>query len=151
MHREPITLLVASFAKPTLIGVYSAQNELIRSFAEDGKITDFLYQITSEIDKNYLIKRLVYTQGPGSFMGLKLAYVFLASFAIARNIPFEAISSFAIASKIHAHKNRWFVQNGDRVEVVEMADQTDLIALPRSIDSIAFESDKLPRYELPAV
>ena len=88
-----IGVFVVSIAKPLMVGVYE-DDKLVRIYTKDGKTSDSLPSIFEEILDRYEIDELYYVNRPGSFMAIKVAYVFLKSFAIVKGIGFFACDGF---------------------------------------------------------
>lgn len=152
--RKKVSVLLISATRPMRLAVYDETGARIESHESDAPATESLYPLFKSIDDRYEITRLAYAKGPGSFMGLKLGYVFLQSFALARKLPFTAASSFALSggNPVHAHGKRWFTQRGDQVGVqtFEVAPEASLLP-PERIDFSVFEPACEPEYLMPAV
>ena len=92
---QKLDILVISIANPILVGVYRDQ-ELIENIQCEGKTSDILPEIFDKIlDKYEEIDSICYVNGPGSYMAIKVAYIFLKTIAITKNIPLLATSGFA--------------------------------------------------------
>jgi len=92
MLKEVDVLLIA-LTSPIKIGIYEDQ-KLIETIENSGKSSDVLPTIYQEILNKYRVKKLFYANGPGSFMAIKVAYIFLKSLSILKNIPLFATSAF---------------------------------------------------------
>lgn len=149
------TLFIISIANPILIGIY--KNGILNETIEDsGKTSDILPYTLNEILKKTSIDEIIYVNGPGSYMSIKIAYIFLKTLSITLNIPFLAISGFDVNgnSPIKALGQKYFVLTNNKeinVQFLEVNEQVNNFALPEKIDySLCFE-DTLPNYQLPAV
>ena len=148
------TLLLISAIKPFVLAVYDERNELIEQHASDQHLTTALYMITSEIDARYCVTKVAYIRGPGSFMGLKLGFVFMRSFALARGIDFTAADSFALTADrpVFSHKNRYFVKENGVISVQRFDQpQPNFLIPPLALDTTIFNADTLPQYILGAI
>lgn len=147
-----VTLLVLTIARPTVVAIYLEDSTLAKSWSFDEKLTDKLYSVVAEIEKSFEIERVAYANGPGSFMGLKLAYVFLQTYATIKNIAFVAASSFVFADKIHSNGKRWFVKRGEDIDLITLDGSKEIFFMPpKRLDLAQFRSHVEPNYILPAV
>lgn len=149
-----LEVLVISISNPLLIGIYE-NNKLIKEFECSGKTSDSLPILFQELFKNYSFDRLNYVNTPGSYMAIKVAYVFLKTLSICKNIPFRACSGFDFNenSPIKALGKKYFINNNGSIKV-DFLENEDIIRnfkLPKNIDNINFTEETLPIYNLPAV
>ncbi len=149
-----INVLVISIANPLLIGVYE-DNKLINSFENSGKTSDELPKIFKELSSKYVIKKIFYVNSPGSYMAIKVAYVFLKSLSVIKNIPLYAANGFNFNknSPIKALGKKYFIKKGEAIEVDFINEDTKLeeFSLPVILNETIFSDDNLPKYYLPAV
>ena len=149
-----IEVLVISISNPILIGIYENEN-LIKEYKLEGKTSDLLPQLFEEILDKYEINRLNYVNTPGSYMAIKVSYVFLKTVSITKNIELRACSGFEFNenSPIKALGKKYFIQDKNEVKV-DFLEKDSIIRdfeLPKSIDKINFNKQTLPIYNLPAV
>ncbi|MGA1932163.1 hypothetical protein ACH5BF_05510 [Arcobacter sp. YIC-464] len=147
-------VLVISISNPILIGIYENQN-LIKEYKLEGKTSDLLPEIFQNILKEYKIDRLNYVNTPGSYMAIKVSYVFLKTISITNNIEFRACSGFEFNenSPIKALGKKYFILDKNEIKV-DFLEKDCIIRdfeLPTSIDKINFNKQTLPIYNLPAV
>lgn len=154
MPKLPVTVLLISASRPMRLAVYDRAGAKLESFESDAPATESFYPLFKAIDEQYAIEKLAYARGPGSFMGLKLGYVFMQTLALARNLPFAAASSFALSggAPVHAHGKRWFVPQGNEVSVqtFDPAPENRLLP-PDRLDLSLFDTNTEPDYLMPAV
>jgi tRNA A37 threonylcarbamoyladenosine modification protein TsaB len=149
-----VTVLLISAAKPCFFALYDENGEMIEQESCDKPLTESLYVLMSAAERRYSIKRVLYVNGPGSFMGLKLGFVFMRTFALAREIDFAACDSFAITggAPVFSHKNRWFVKNGSSIELIRFENPPEnRLIPPKKLNMANFSGDTTPCYLLPAV
>jgi tRNA A37 threonylcarbamoyladenosine modification protein TsaB len=149
-----IEVLVISISKPLLIGIYE-NKKLIKEHKLEGKTSDLLPSLFKELLKEFNIKRISYVNSPGSYMAIKVAYIFLKTISISKNIEFMACNGFEFNenSPIKALGKKYFIQDKDGIKV-DFLEKDDIIRdfkLPNSIDKINFNKQTLPIYNLPAV
>ena len=70
-----VDILVIALSSPIYIGIYE-DKKLIKSITSDEKSSDVLPILFEDILKEYEIKNLFYVNGPGSFMAIKVAYIY---------------------------------------------------------------------------
>jgi len=149
-----IEVLVISISNPILIGLYE-NKQLIKEYKLEGKTSDLLPSLFENILKEFNIKRINYVNSPGSYMAIKVAYIFLKTISITKNIEFQACNGFEFNenSPIKALGKKYFKQdqNGIKVDFLEKDDIIRDFKLPNNIDKINFNKQTLPIYNLPAV
>jgi hypothetical protein len=88
-------------------------------------------------------------------MAIKVAYIFLKTISISKNIEFMACNGFEFNenSPIKALGKKYFIQveNSIKVDFLEKDDIIRDFKLPNNIDKINFNKQTLPIYNLPAV
>lgn len=149
-----IEVLVITISKPILIGIYKDKN-LIEERQLEGLSSDSLPLAFEELLETYTINKIIYVNTPGSFMSIKIAYIFLKTLTMLKNIPFEAIDGFTFNdnSPIKALGKKYFIKEDDKIKVdflPNMCKITDF-KLPKNIEAYSFNKDTLPIYNLPAV
>ncbi len=90
---KSVDLVFVTLSSPILIGIYE-DTKLIKTISTSEKSSEILPLLFDEISKKYSIKSLFYANGPGSFMAIKIAYIFLKSMSILKNIPLYATDAF---------------------------------------------------------
>lgn len=152
-----IEVLVISISRPLLIGVYE-NKRLIKSYEDEGKTSDVLPIIFDEILKKYDLSRIYYVNTPGSYMAIKVAYVFLKTISITREIDLKACSGFSFNqnSPIKALGKKYFIPNTNskdaiKVDFLENNTKLSSFELPKLIKNIEYFENTLPIYNLPAV
>ena len=88
-----VDVIVIELSSPILVGVYQ-DGELIQSLSSQELSSEALPTLFKSILKNYTIKNIVYTRGPGSFMAIKIAYIFLRTLCIVNNIKLLGTNAF---------------------------------------------------------
>ncbi|RXK13345.1 hypothetical protein CP965_05965 [Halarcobacter mediterraneus] len=147
-------VLVVSISKPLLIGIYK-NKDLIEEFEVEGMTSDFLPLTFNKIIKKYNINRINYVNTPGSYMAIKVAYVFLKTLSISKDIEFYACSGFEFNGNtpIKALGKKYFINENDTIKVDFLDNNTKIqdFKLPKSLKEINFSLETLPIYNLPAV
>lgn len=147
-------ILLISVSSPILVGVYE-DGKLIKTFTQEGKSSDIIPKIFSEILDAYTIKRIFYVNSPGSYMAIKVAYVFLKTICIVKNIELYACSGFNFNqnSPIKALGKKYFINDGDTIQI-DFIDENETLnefVLPNILNEEIFSINNLPQYNLPAV
>ncbi len=149
-----LEVLVISISNPLLVGVYK-DGGLIEEFSKEGKTSDVLPLLFKELLEKYSFDSLSYVNTPGSYMAIKVAYVFLKTLSISKNLEFRACSGFEFNgnSPIKALGKKYFINdNGNiKVDFLENKDIMQAFKLPKNINKINFKNETLPIYNLPAV
>ncbi len=149
------TLLVISIANPILIGLYK-DGSLIETIKSQEKTSDILPTIVDEILKKESLNEIIYVNGPGSYMSIKIAYIFLKTLSITLEADFLALSGFDLNqnSPIKALGKKYFYkdENGKiNLRFLEDGEIIEPFSLPQKIDYSLCLQDTLPNYQLPAV
>ena len=146
--------IVIALGNPVCVGVYDEQGKLVEEIVNDGLGSDILPLIFERLLKKYTFGRFVYANGPGSFMGIKVTYLFLKTLGIVKNIPLFAIDGFFFNdnSPIKAVGKLYFVKNSEVISLLPLeAPCVNGFALPKTIDAKNFKSDSAPYYGIDAV
>lgn len=147
-------VIVISISNPLLIGIYE-NKQLIKEYKLEGKTSDLLPSLFKMILKEFDIKRINYVNSPGSYMAIKVAYIFLKTISITKNIELLACNGFEFNqnSPIKALGKKYFkqIKNEIKVDFLEKDDIIRDFKLPKNIDKINFNKQTLPIYNLPAV
>ncbi|CAA6804980.1 MAG: TsaB protein, required for threonylcarbamoyladenosine (t(6)A) formation in tRNA [uncultured Campylobacterales bacterium] len=145
-------IVICSTLGNTKVGLYDSDT-LISELELEGKVSDTLPSIFGKLN-NENINNIYFAKGPGSFMAIKLTYVFLKTISIIKKINLFAVDSFYFNqnSPIKAIGNSYFVkdENEIKLQVIECSD-TNNIELPQKLIKSDFSNDISPLYIIPAV
>ncbi len=149
-----VDVFVISIANPILVGIYK-NKKLIMAFEDDGKTSDVLPKLFDKILKKYDISTLYFVNSPGSYMSIKVSYVFLKSLSIVKGVKLKAAIGFHFNdnSPIKALGKKYFFYENEKV-VMKFLEENDTLKefkLPEILDDNIFSNDTLPKYNLPAV
>jgi hypothetical protein len=150
-----IDVLVISIANPILVGIYK-DNILLETIESKGKTSDVLPNIFKEILEKFDISTIFYVNGPGSYMAIKVGYIFLKTLSIVKGIEFKATNGFEFNenSPIKALGKKYFFNQDDGKIIIEFLKDSDKLIdfkLPKELKKNIFNDDCLPNYHLPAV
>lgn len=148
-----VKVLVISIATPILIGVYENDN-LVESISKEGMTSDILPMLFKDILDRYDISELLYVNGPGSYMAIKVAYIFLKTISITNKIALRACDGFEFNgnSPIKALGKKYFIKKDGSILIDFLKDEEIKgFELPKKLDKLVFSDDSLPTYNLPAV
>jgi tRNA A37 threonylcarbamoyladenosine modification protein TsaB len=149
-----LKVLVISIANPILVGIYDNNNQLIKQISKEGKTSDILPLIFEDILNQFDIKELFYVNGPGSYMSIKVSYVFLKTLSIIKELKFFGAEGFYFNnnSPIKALGKKYFFKKEDSIEIDFLNDcKIEEFSLPKVLDNTIFKEDAKPLYVLPAV
>jgi len=90
---KSVDLVFITLSSPIKIGVYE-DTKLIETIVSSEKSSEVLPTLYKQLSVKYKIKKLFYANGPGSFMAIKVAYIFLKSISILEKIPLFATDAF---------------------------------------------------------
>jgi tRNA A37 threonylcarbamoyladenosine modification protein TsaB len=149
-----IEVLVITISNPLLIGIYE-NKKLIKEHKLDGKTSDLLPSLFEELITEYNINKIIYVNSPGSFMAIKVAYIFLKTISITKDIKLEACDGFEFNqnSAIKALGKKYFIKVNNKIKV-DFLEKDSIIhdfKLPMCIEKYKFNEETLPIYNLPAV
>ncbi|OQR40489.1 hypothetical protein AS859_11570 [Aliarcobacter cryaerophilus] len=149
-----IEILVITISNPLLIGIYE-DKKLINEYKLDGKTSDLLPNLFEKLLKECEINRIIYVNSPGSFMSIKIAYIFLKTISISKNIELLASEGFLFNenSPIKALGKKYFIKDENKIKV-DFLEKDCIIRdfkLPMCIEKYNFNKETLPIYNLPAV
>ena len=157
MQQSNVKVIVISIAHPILVGIYE-DNLLIKTISKEGKTSDILPKLFDKIFEEYNVKEIFYVSGPGSYMAIKIAYVFLKTISIVKKIKLYALSGFDFNnnSPIKALGKKYFFRKTidfkDNITIAYLEDrQIEEFLLPTDIRNLKFTENTLPEYNLPAV
>lgn len=149
-----IEVLVITISNPILVGFYK-NKKLIKECKLEGKTSDVLPSFFQEILNLFDIKKIIYVNTPGSFMSIKIAYLFLKTISLTKNIELNSVSGFLFNnnSPIKALGQKYFINEANNLKV-DFLEKDCIICdfkLPLCIEKYKFNKETLPIYNLPAV
>ena len=153
MPKERVDILLVALSSPILVGIYK-NGELVETICSEGRSSDVLPQIYKELLERYEIDAFVYANGPGSFMSIKVAYIFLKSLSILTDTPLYAVDAFYFNDNrpIKAIGKLHFVKIQGKIEKQKFDEvQENSFALPKHLEKKDFSSDSAPMYGIGAV
>ncbi|RXJ87434.1 hypothetical protein [Arcobacter sp. CECT 8985] len=151
-----IDIFVITISNPLLIGIYK-DKKLIKQIKQEGKTSDALPILFESLLKEYKnISGLYFINAPGSYMAIKVSYIFLKTLSISKNIPLYASNGFNFNknSPIKALGKKYFIKQNDTIKVDFLDNDIKIhdFKLPDNLDIKLFdENNTLPEYNLPAV
>ncbi|MCI5969316.1 MAG: hypothetical protein MRZ19_07430 [Helicobacter sp.] len=148
--------------EPVLVGVYDANFKLYKDFVLTAPLSDALVPKFMELEKQGIeFDALYFVRGPGSFMALKLLYLFAKTLEIAKGVKLFATHAFYFNanSPIKAYGNCYFVRENtennaeDGICVKNFATIPHIapFSLPKVLDITIFDTNLKPLYLLPPV
>ncbi len=153
MPSPQVEIVVIALGTPLLVGIYR-EGKLTQKIVSRDKTSEALPRIFEDILKKYSIKRVYYAKGPGSFMAIKLAYIFLKSLQIVKNFELYGCEGFVFNENrpIKAVGNLYFVKENDKIVTKKIDNPIDWdFQLPKKLDNLNCSLDTAPLYVIPAV
>ena len=151
--RKKVDVVFLTISSPMLIGVYE-DLKLIETLSTFEKSSDILAKLYKEIDEKYQIDRLIYANGPGSFMAIKITYIFLKSIAIFKNISLFALDAFYFNQNqpIKAIGKLYFVKIGTEIITQKLQEvPNNLFEIPKILENRELNTNAAPIYAIDAV
>ena len=146
-------LVVIALTSPIIIGVYK-DNKLVERIESEERSSEILPSLFKTLLEKYEIKNIIYANGPGSFMAIKVSYIFLRTLSIVKNITLLATDAFYFNNNtpIKAVGKLYFVKNRDAIETVTLLEAPIMeFTLPQELKLEDFSSDSAPFYGIGAV
>jgi len=150
---KSVELVFVTLSSPILIGIYE-NAKLIETIQTHEKSSEALPLIFNKISKKYTIKSLFYANGPGSFMAIKIAYIFLKSMSILKNIPLYATDAFYFNENqpIKAIGKLYFVKISSEIKTQKLETVPEIrFTLKDVLDYSEFSITTTPLYGIGAV
>lgn len=147
------SVVIISISSPLLIGVYR-DNLLIETIEKNEKTSDILLQVLMNIYSRYNYKKLIYTNGPGSYMAIKLTYITLRTLEIIKGLKIYACDAFSLNNQnpIKAMGKLYFIKEKDTIITKKFDEAVEQrFKLPSMLSEVTIFSNNEPLYILPAV
>jgi len=145
--------VVVALTTPVMVGIYR-DGERIETFTSSRQSSEALPELFETILQRYELSRLVYANGPGSFMAIKIAYLFLKTLSIVKAIPLLAADAFYFNGNrpVKAVGKLYFVKTSSAIKTEKFEEpQTAVFELPQRIAIKDFTDASLPAYGIGAV
>jgi len=145
-----IEVFILSISKPLIVGVYK-DKKLLKTIIKEQNTSDILADVIDDLLKQFNIRAFYYANGPGSYLSIKLVYVFLSTISIIKKIPFFGANGFCFNdnSPIKAIGNKYFFNKSDKIILDDLKDaKIQDFYLPKTLKSEIFKPNLAPLYEL---
>ncbi len=153
MHNKKVDILLIALSSPIQIGVYE-NGSLIKTIVSDKKSSDILAIIFQELFEEFIVEKMFYANGPGSFMAIKVAYIFLKSLSILKKIPLYATDAFKFNQNrpIKAIGKLHFVKVSLEIKTQKLENIQEVkFELPTVLEYNEFSTNTEPLYIIGAV
>lgn len=148
------SVVVIALSSPIYIGIYDDSNSLVETTISNEKSSEVLATIFEDLLLKYELGSIVYANGPGSFMAIKVSYIFLKTLSIVKNIPFFATDAFYFNKNrpIKAVGKLYFVKTLNTI-ITQPIDNVEpsVFELPKNINFDDFTTETLPFYGISAI
>jgi len=151
--RKRVDVCVIALTSPVLVGIYEEET-LLQTIKSSEKSSDVLPEIFKEILEQYDIERIFYANGPGSFMAIKVAYIFLKSLSVLKNIPLYGTDAFYFNDNmpIKAIGKLYFVKIASEIKTEKFQEHVEAVfRLPQTLEVVSFSKNATPLYSIGAV
>lgn len=146
-------VVVIALGAPLLVGVYK-DGMPVETIESQEMTSESLPGIFEALLERYEIGHLIYARGPGSFMGIKISYLFLKTLSITKKIPLLAADAFYFNENapIKAVGKLFFVKIADKIETRTLDEvPPSRLRLPERLELNDFDADTAPHYGIGAV
>ncbi len=150
---KSVDVLLVALSSPIQIGIYE-DKKLIETLQSNQRSSDILPLLFESIFEKYHVQNLFYANGPGSFMAIKIAYIFLKSISILKNIPLFATDAFYFNNNqpIKAIGKLYFVKVSSEIKTQKLESVPQMeFALLDVLDPHEFSKIATPLYSIGAV
>ncbi|ADV47144.1 hypothetical protein Nitsa_1900 [Nitratifractor salsuginis DSM 16511] len=146
------TLVINPISSPLQFALYEG-NELKEQWEREGYASELLLpELERRLESG--LDEILYVNGPGSQMGIKLTYIALETLHLLRGIPFGAVSAFALndGRPLKAMGRLYFVKEKETI-ITQPLEETiaQEFSFPSTLDALEREPGNRPDYRLPAV
>nr|WP_321268270.1 hypothetical protein [uncultured Sulfurimonas sp.] len=150
---DKVDVVLVALSSPIKVGIYK-DKKLIETIQSQEKSSEVLPKIYEDILKRFDVENLFYANGPGSFMAIKVAYIFLKSLSILKKIPLFATDAFYFNENrpIKAIGKLYFVKISSEIKTqkLEIAPSVEF-KLQDVLDYNEFSTTTTPIYGIGAV
>jgi tRNA A37 threonylcarbamoyladenosine modification protein TsaB len=146
-------LVVIALTSPIIIGVYK-DKALIETITSEERSSEVFPELFKRLTAQYEIDHIVYANGPGSFMAIKVSYIFLRTLCIVKKISLLATDAFYFNDNapIKAVGKLYFVKNRDAIETETLLEAPVMeFTLPQQLRLEDFSKESAPFYGIGAV
>jgi tRNA A37 threonylcarbamoyladenosine modification protein TsaB len=150
---KQVDVLCITLTSPIKIGIYE-DAKLIKIVESEERSSDILPLLFKDILEQYDVQKLFYANGPGSFMAIKIAYIFLKSISILKKIPLFATDAFYFNENqpIKAIGKLHFVKVASEIKTQKFESAQEVnFRLPEMLDFNEFSTKATPLYKIGAV
>ena len=143
-------MLLNALTNPLQIGLYENDN-LIKSIESSQKASEALPVLLDEILAEFRLTKLVYANGPGSYMGIKISYISLKTLSVVQNLPLFAVSAFELNgyAPIRANNALCFVYEKGEISLQKAV--AGEFVLPANLSALNLQENNAQFYFLDAV
>jgi len=148
-----VDIVVVAIENPILIGIYR-DKKLIETISSNEMASDSIPKIFADLMDRLEIDNILFANGPGSFMAIKVSYIFLKSLSILTDIKLWSVDGFYFNrnSPIKAFNNHYFVKSEKEIEIKKIeSPEIEEFKLPEEFKIEDYSSSVEPIYILPAV
>ncbi len=135
------------------IGLYN-KSVLEKVYFLEGKTSEVLLPFLEKILQQFPIETIIYTNGPGSYMATKIAYVLLKTIQIVKEIEIKAIDAFTLNNNkpIKALGKLYFVKEKENI-ITKRFDKAieQTFFMPKDLSKIKISNKIEPQYFIGAV
>lgn len=145
--------VVIALTSPIVVGIYK-DGTLVERYESHKQSSDALPELFDAILKKYTLSHLIYANGPGSFMAIKVAYLYLKTVSIVLGAKLLAADAFYFNGNrpLKAVGKLYFVKMASEIKTKKFETPVESdFQLPSRLNLNDFSDDALPYYGIGAV
>ena len=149
--KSEVDIIVIAISSPLIIGIYK-DKKLVEKISVEGKTSQVLPIQFEKIIKQYTIKNVLFANGPGSFMAIKITYIFLKSLSTVLKFQLFSQDAFFFNKNkpIKAINGNFFIKKNNKIEMVKLNQNNSMeFFLPEIFELEKYSQDIEPLYILP--
>lgn len=150
---KKVDIVLVALSTPILVGIYE-DKKLIDTISTEEKSSEVLPIVFKDLLQMYDIQKFFYANGPGSFMAIKVSYIFLKSLSILKDIPLYARDAFYFNNNqpIKALAKLYFVKIASKIETQKLENAPmSSFKLHDVLEYTEFTKESTPLYCIGAV
>ena len=130
------------------------KGKLHHMWQKKGYISDILADELYVSVNKYKADAVIYINGPGSFMAIKLTYIAIRTLKIISGIPFFSCSAFSLNGNrpMKAMGNLYFIKEKETIITRKFNEKIEQVfKFPFMLEELKLKEDCPPEYIIPAV
>jgi tRNA A37 threonylcarbamoyladenosine modification protein TsaB len=156
-----VDIIIISLSTPLKIGIYQ-NGKFMEEIITTEKTSQILPSIFKELLKRFIIKNICYTNGPGSFMSVKVVYLFIITLSKVFDIKIYSSLGFNFNnnSPIKALGKKYFIKQSEKENKITIdflenrninIENIENFNLPKTFNIEKYSKNIEPNYMIEAI